>query len=190
MVRRDGLVKLLDFGLAKLSEIPRASGEDAETVTAGVAGTMAGHIVGTPKYMSPEQARGAQVDTRTDIFSAGVVLYEMVTGRHPFEGPTASHVMVAILDKQADPVSAYAPGVPEELQKILVKAMDKDREKRYQSVKDMQIDLKRLREDLHGAPEKPRRWRTWVGSAAAVNVPQYASSSNWRIPAYSTGFGL
>jgi hypothetical protein len=92
----------------------------------------------------------------------------MVTGRHPFEGPTASHVVVAILDKQADPVSAYAPGVPDELQKILAKAMDKDRDKRYQSVKDMQVDLKRLREYLHGGPEKPRRWRTSVGAAAAV----------------------
>ena len=153
MIRPNGLVKVLDFGLAKLVEEPgsRTPGPDSETATAAV-DTEAGHVVGTPHYMSPEQARGLKVDTRTDIFSLGVVLYEMIAGRRPFEGDTSSHAIVGILEKEPVPLQRYVPEIPEELQRIVAKALEKDREERYQVVKDLQIDLKRLKQKLDLEP--------------------------------------
>ena len=140
-----GLVKLLDFGLARRLRL-------AESETASL--TAEGGIAGTPFYMSPEQARGLKVDARSDIFSLGVVLYEMIAGRRPFEGDTPSHVMVCILEKPPLPLSRYVPGIPEELQRIVSKTLEKDPEERYQVVNDLELDLKRLKQKLDLDVEK------------------------------------
>jgi len=147
MARPDGLVKVLDFGLAKLTE-RRAPAFDAEGPTAIKFNTDQGVVMGTAQYMSPEQARGVEPDARTDIFSLGVMLYEMIAGRLPFEGETTTDVFVSILEKEAPPLSRHAPEVPAELQRIVSKALRKDREERYQGVKDLLLDLKSLKEEL------------------------------------------
>ena len=152
MVRKDdGVVKVLDFGLAKMSE-PRAVATGSIDLEAGTllpANTAPGVVMGTVAYMSPEQARGDTIDERTDIWSLGVVLYEMVAGCSPFVAATSNEIISAILAKQ--PVSSlvrFAPDVPERLQEIAEKALTKDRDERYQTSKDLLIDLKRLKQSL------------------------------------------
>jgi len=147
MLRRDGYVKVLDFGLAKLQAAPVAS-LDGEAPTLDVATTNAGTIVGTPEYMSPEQARGARVDERTDIFSAGVLLYEMIAGQSPFRGATVTDSMVSLLQKEPPLLAQLVPDVPVELDRIVSKALAKDCEERYQTAKDLLIDLKRVKHHL------------------------------------------
>src|SRR5438552_7850774 len=147
MVRRDGIVKVLDFGLAKLTETT-ATAVDAEAATKALVQTEPGRVMGTVSYMSPEQARGFDVDARTDIWSLGVVLYEMVTGRKPFTGETSSHIAVAILEKEPVPLAIFAPLAPAELQRIVRKALAKDRDERHQTARDLLIDLKSLRQEL------------------------------------------
>lgn len=147
MLRPDGYVKVLDFGLAKLVEIPASSG-DHDSPTVPLFETEPGILMGTVSYMSPEQGRGVKVDPRTDIFSFGIVLYEMIGGRVPFEGSTPSEVIAAILEREPSPLPRYAPGVPAELERIVNKALRKNREERYQTVKDLLIDLKSLRQEL------------------------------------------
>ncbi|MGI8897078.1 MAG: protein kinase domain-containing protein [Pyrinomonadaceae bacterium] len=144
---RDRLIKVLDFGLAKLMEQEEAP-SDPEAVTMTVSHTNPGAILGTTGYMSPEQAQGEPVDTRTDIFSLGVVLYEMVAGRAPFSGPTDSHVRVSLIDHDPLPLSHFSPEVPRQLERIASKALAKDRSKRYQTITDLKIDLEQLREEL------------------------------------------
>jgi Tol biopolymer transport system component len=147
MLRRDGYVKVLDFGLAKLTEAsPPSTSTEAPTVMRLESDP--GTILGTALYMSPEQARGLKVDGRTDIFSLGIVIYELVTGNAPFAGDTTIDVLAAIIDKEPRPLAAHLPSTPAELQRILTKALRKDREERYQTVKDMLIDLKSLKQDL------------------------------------------
>jgi serine/threonine protein kinase/Tol biopolymer transport system component len=147
MVRPDGYIKILDFGLAKLTE-RRMETIDTQAPTMARVMTNPGTVMGTAHYMSPEQARGLEVDARTDIWSLGVVLYEMVAGHVPFEGATGSDIIVAILDREPPPLTAPAADVPAELQRIVRKALSKDREERYQTVKDLLIDLKSLRQEL------------------------------------------
>ena len=145
MMRRDGYVKVLDFGLAKLTE------QDANDVgpPAGArVKTDAGVVMGTSSYMSPEQARGLGVDPRTDIWSLGVVIYEIVTGRPPFEGATTSDLIVSILEREPTPLAQLSPKAPAELQRIISKTLNKDREGRYQTAKNLLIDLKSLKQDL------------------------------------------
>ncbi|MGH9833215.1 MAG: protein kinase domain-containing protein [Blastocatellia bacterium] len=147
MARRDGIVKVLDFGLAKLTERnPPAADLDAPTLAK--LDTDPGTVMGTASYMSPEQARGLRVDARTDIFSLGVLLYEMIAGVAPFNGPTAIDVMTQVLDREPRPLSSFAQGAPVELQRIVNKALRKDREERYQTVKDLLLDLKSLKREL------------------------------------------
>jgi eukaryotic-like serine/threonine-protein kinase len=134
MIRRDGYVKILDFGLAK----PTVREDDDQ------AKTVPGVVMGSVRYMSPEQARGVSVDERTDIWSLGVVLYEMVTGKAPFSGETTSDTIAAVIYKEPPPVSSLAPEAPAELQRIIRKALQKDREERYQHIKDFALDLKEL----------------------------------------------
>jgi serine/threonine protein kinase/tetratricopeptide (TPR) repeat protein len=144
---RDRLVKVLDFGLAKLLERDGPS-SDPEAKTMTISNTNPGAILGTTGYMSPEQAQGDAVDTRTDIFSLGVVLYEMVAGQAPFTGPTDSHVRVSLIDNDPLPLSHYSPEVPRQMERIASKALAKDRSKRYQTITDLKIDLEQLREEL------------------------------------------
>ncbi len=146
MVRRDGYVKVLDFGLAKLSERLDAV-SDPEALTAMV-NTGAGLVMGTAVYMSPEQAKGAKVDERTDLWSLGAVLYEMVAGRVPFFGQTTTETISQILLKEPAPLSRYAREVPSELERIINKALTKNCEERYQSAKDLLIDLRNLKRKL------------------------------------------
>jgi eukaryotic-like serine/threonine-protein kinase len=146
MLRRDGFVKVLDFGLAKLKLSEVAASETGPSDKLRL-NTQPGMVMGTVQYMSPEQARGQEVDPRTDIWSLGVVLYEMVTGRVPFGGETPSHVIVSILESQA-PRIAHDREVPAELEEIVSKALRKDREQRYQTADDLALDLKSLKQDL------------------------------------------
>ncbi len=166
MVRPDGLVKVLDFGLAKLTE--KRSTVDTSAPTAFNAHTDPGTVMGTAQYMSPEQARGQELDARTDIFSFAVVLYEMIAGKVPFEGATPSDVISSILIKTAPPLSRYAREAPAELERIVTKGLEKDREERYQTVKDLQIDLKRFRQRLEFEAELERPAQPEMSGGGAV----------------------
>ncbi len=148
MVRPDGLVKVLDFGLAKLTERPAPiSAFTFETNVPAERGfsTEPGMIMGTVAYMSPEQARGRELDARSDIFSLGVVCYEMIAGRLPFTGETLSHVIVAILDQEPAPLARPGSEIPAELQRVISKALCKDSEERYQTIADLLVDLNALK---------------------------------------------
>ncbi len=147
MIRPDGVVKILDFGIAKLIE-KRPDKIDEEAATAIKAGTSAGMIIGTASYMSPEQARGKQIDARSDIFSFGIVLYEMIAGKQPFEGESAIDTISSIIHKEPVPLNQITSDIPPQLQHIVEKSLRKDREERYQTVKDLLIDLKDIRQDL------------------------------------------
>ena len=131
MVRRDGYVKVLDFGLAKLTD--RHDVMDTEAPTKALVNTGPGTVMGTARYMSPEQARGQEVDARTDLWSLGVVLYECVAGRPPFEGSTGSDLIAAILSREPPPLARFARDAPETLEWIVTKALAKDRDERYQT---------------------------------------------------------
>ena len=146
MLRPDGYVKVLDFGLAKLSEQTTAA-VAAEAPTLQVR-TGSGFVIGTAGYMSPEQARGLPVDDRSDIFSLGAVVYEMLARRKPFEGETPSDTMAAILKTEPTPLQHIVPQLPAELVRIVNKSLRKDREERYQVVKDLWLDLKALKQEL------------------------------------------
>ncbi|HVD59513.1 MAG TPA: protein kinase, partial [Gemmatimonadaceae bacterium] len=176
MVRRNGYVKVLDFGLAKLTEKVDRSPSDAEASTRVLVQTDAGVVMGTSHYMSPEQARGKPVDARSDIWSLGVVIYEMVAGRTPFEGETSTDVIVAITQKEPPPLARFAPHVPAELEWIVMKALRKDRDERYQTIKELLTDLRRLRQRLDfeselersSAPLSVSGSRAGEGAAAAT----------------------
>jgi len=148
MLRPDGYVKVLDFGLAKFSEQRPFGGSSSNADAATNVNTDPGTVMGTVSYMSPEQASGRQIDARSDIFSLGVLLYEMLSGRRPFEGSTPSEIIVSIIQKRARPLVRYTPEVPPELERIVAKSLSKNREDRYQTLKDMLIDLKRLRQQF------------------------------------------
>ncbi|HQR36050.1 MAG TPA: protein kinase, partial [Blastocatellia bacterium] len=145
MVRPDGLVKVLDFGLAKLSK--QNSGENKIPATKELV-TQPGIVMGTVAYMSPEQVRGLDVDERSDVFSLGVMFYEMVTGRKPFVGETASDLMAEILKSSPAPISQFLPAVSPTLETIIARALQKDRDKRYQSVHQLLDDLSMLKSQL------------------------------------------
>jgi serine/threonine protein kinase/Tfp pilus assembly protein PilF len=148
MIRKDdGLVKVLDFGLAKMSVLRRAT-MDPEADTQ-LRNTAPGVVMGTAAYMSPEQARGETVDERTDIWSLGVVLYEMIAGCSPFVASTSNEIISAILSRETPaPLTRYSRLVPERLEEIVEKALTKNKDERYQTSKDLLIDLKRLQQTL------------------------------------------
>ncbi|HYV06802.1 MAG TPA: protein kinase [Blastocatellia bacterium] len=146
MLRPDGYVKVLDFGLVKLSEERRMIlSTDGSTINET---TEPGKVMGTVRYMSPEQARGQTLDGQSDIFSLGVMLYEMITGRAPFEGDSVADIFAAILQKEPLPIENYLSDVPQELQRVVSKALRKDRYERYQRMSDLLADLNDLREEL------------------------------------------
>jgi serine/threonine-protein kinase len=159
MIRRDGYVKVLDFGLAKLANDtasdPAEVATEAPTRTA-VFQTDPGVVMGTVNYMSPEQARGLEVDPRSDIWSLAVVLYEMVAGKLPFDGPTTTDVLSMILHREPSSLLLYQPSLPAELERIVEKALAKERDARYQNAKDLSLDLKRLKQRLELAAELER----------------------------------
>jgi eukaryotic-like serine/threonine-protein kinase len=174
IVRPDGLVKILDFGLAKLALDGRS--ED-NGITQSMPQTDPGTVLGTVLYMSPEQARGQDVDARTDLWALGVILYELVTGRVPFKGPSSSDIIAAILDRDPPPLARVDTAVPAELQRIVTKVLRKDREQRYQTAKDLALDLQALHEDLRSqsrpsaldvSPGDPPRSAACSDSTSAV----------------------
>jgi len=174
MLRRDGIVKVLDFGLAKLAERLPADSVDTEAKTKGLVQTEPGVVMGTVAYMSPEQARGLAVDARTDIFSLGVAIYEMVTGKAPFGGATRSDLIVALLERDPPPLARFTPEAPAELERLVMKTLAKDRDERYQTAKDLLIDLKRLKQKLDVAAEIERSSAPEVKGAGGESQPAHA----------------
>jgi eukaryotic-like serine/threonine-protein kinase len=161
MLRPDGYVKVLDFGLAKLTE-PESGGDEAKTDVSWTPPdfeTRTGMVLGTVNYMSPEQARGQKVDGRSDLFSLGVVLYELITGRRPFGGETWHHTIVAITDAEPPPIARDVQGAPAALQEIIDRALAKDRERRYQTARALLTDVQSLQGEL-AADARIQRVRT------------------------------
>jgi eukaryotic-like serine/threonine-protein kinase len=193
--KRDGYVKVLDFGLAKLIE-QRPVAVDTEAPTKALFKTEEGVVMGTVIYMSPEQVRGLEVDARTDIWSLGVVLYEMVAGCLPFEGSTTSEILASILnEKEPPPLARFAREVPAELERIVEKALRKDREERYQTAKDMLLDLRRLKHKLEVEVEMERskppdlssaRAPALSGRQAMIDTAQEPTAQTGEIAAIST----
>jgi len=180
IVRTDGIVKVLDFGIAKLSEKPLGdpSRLNASTLTSSISET--GVVMGTAKYMSPEQARGLDVDARSDIFSLGSVIYELVTGRAAFDAATTSDVIAEILKSEPPPPLEFAPDLPYEVERIISKALRKDRETRYQSVRDLLIDLQDFKK------EREFQAKLQGASRQSASRPERAkTSSDWRTAARS-----
>src|SRR5438876_1715052 len=181
MLRPDGYVKVLDFGIAKLAEqeAPATMPKDEALL---LVETNLGAILGTVPYMSPEQACGAPADKRTDIWSLGVVLYEMVTGHAPFAGDTPREVMTSILEKEPPPLTSHIKQTPAELRQIIGKALRKDRTERYQSVSEMLQALKNLRHklELKAAP----LWLRWTRSPIALVLVVLASALALTLPFY------
>ncbi len=162
MVRRDGIVKVLDFGLAKLTVLERGNaateriGPDEKTLIAvspagsvsSSSDTIPGLVMGTPKYMSPEQARGIEIDHQTDIFSLGVVIYEMLTGTQPFDGETVSDIIARVLTRNPPRILEVNRGLPQKLDAIVDKTLRKDKNERYKTADDLLADLSELKQDL------------------------------------------
>jgi serine/threonine protein kinase/tetratricopeptide (TPR) repeat protein len=180
MLRRDGIVKVLDFGLAKLSEPVAVAGgskkADAEAPTRVQIKTEPGMVLGTANYMSPEQARGKGIDARTDIWSLGVVLYEIVAAQKPFTGETTSDVIAAILKTNPAPLKEVAPEMPDELQRIVLKALRHDKAARYQTATDLVVDLKSLKQELEFAARLERSTSAPTSGARSQSLTPSTSS--------------
>jgi tetratricopeptide (TPR) repeat protein len=160
-VTRRGAIKVLDFGVAKLSQSARGAGPADATIGGSDQLTTIGTTIGTVSYMSPEQARGQDIDARSDVFSVGVVLYEMAAGQLPFQGATVATIFEALLTRPAAPPSQVKAGIPAELDRVILKALEKDREQRYHSAADLRADLKRLRRGETIVAPLPRPAPAW-----------------------------
>ena len=189
MVRPDGMVKVVDFGLARVT---------GAKIESAVHATLAGAVIGTPRYMSPEQARGERLDARTDVFSLGAVLYEMGVGRPAFPGATTAEVFAAILDLVVQPPSETVNGIPERFDAIVFKALQKDRDARYQMMQEFASDLQNLQHEMQTSraisvsrtrsgersspPPFSRRvfLATGAGTAAALAIAWYAARHSNR----------
>ncbi|MBA2339046.1 MAG: protein kinase, partial [Pyrinomonadaceae bacterium] len=167
MLRADGLAKVLDFGLAKLTQT-QPHNLDGEALTKPLVKTSPGLVMGTVSYMSPEQARGKDVDARSDVWSSGVVLYEMLAGRVPFAGETTSDCIAAILQNEPLPLSQFNPDVPSEVERIILKTLAKDRDERYRSAKDLLIELQQLNKRLEFEAEHKRASTNEASTAQTV----------------------
>src|SRR6266513_723779 len=185
MLRPDGYVKVFDFGIAKLGEreVPATVSKDEALL---LVETNLGSVLGTVRYMSPEQAYGTPIDKRTDIWSLGVVLYEMVAGHAPFTGETAKEAMHSILEKEPPPLGNYIKRVPAELQQIVSKALRKDRRERYQSAGELLQALKNLRRKLESKAELARStpWLRWTRSPTAVALVLLLAALAFAFPFY------
>lgn len=183
MLRPDGYVKVLDFGLAKLTE-SKAISTDTEAPTIARFESDPGTVLGTANYMSPEQARGQEVDVRTDIFSLGVVLYEMAAGRTPFEGESTTDVLAAILVREPPPLARYSREAPETLEWITAKALRKNREERYQTAKELLSDLRELKQRLEFQAQLERSTST---DMVGMRMPATSSGTTAVETAQQTG---
>jgi len=175
MLRPDGYVKVVDFGIAKLVEAEKPAALSTDVPTKVLIKTSEGLAIGTVHYMSPEQARGLAVDRRTDIWSLGIVIYEMLAARRPFDGETPADVLNAVLERQPLPLIRFCPNVPETLEWIVNKALRKEKAERYQTATDLLSDLKELRKRLEFAAERER-----TGSAERGGVSQVATKDEGR----------
>lgn len=186
MLRHDGYVKVLDFGLAKLAE-HRAASVDPDAATKMLS-TSPGLVIGTVSYMSPEQARGLPVDARSDLWSLGVVLYEMLTGKQPFRGPTATDVIISIAERSPLPLLDHDAQIPVAFQRIVEKALAKDRDQRYQTADALLADLKELKRELDVGAEVTRYKQTSPVNATTarnreLDITRTSMPRRWIVPA-------
>src|SRR5438132_983956 len=190
MITPRGRVKVLDFGLAKITQAAGSPERISDSEVATRVKTSPGVVMGTVNYMSPEQASGKEVDTRTDIWSLGVVLYEMVTGRLPFEGATPSHVIVAILEKEPLPLSAYVSNTPEALEWIVTETLTKDATERTQTARELLKKLQRLKQrvDAEAEVERSVAPERLSGAAAGTSQAGIAVPSGSTVAPASTSF--
>src|SRR5215213_8891677 len=177
IIRPEGYIKSVDFGLAKLTE--RHKSATTTTMPTLLFHSTPGVVIGTAAYMSPEQARGVAVDERTDIWGLGVVLYEMASGRAPFTGETPTDVVVAIVERDQPPISQHVEGAPAELERIVKKALRKDRNERYQIVRELAIDLRSLRKELEMNSLLERSLVSGTGTSATTGS-EYAKAATGR----------
>jgi Tol biopolymer transport system component len=185
LVGKDGRVLLTDFGLARA--LPDADSETTSSSTDGTSLTEHGSIVGTLRYMSPEQALGKTVDARSDLFSFGAVIYEMCTGRHAFDGAKFGEILDAIMHREPEPISRFSYEIPEELERIVRKLLAKDTEERYQSAPDLLADLRPLRRTLESQSiprpplsRTPTRKRMLAIAAMAVGAAAIVLLLVWK----------
>lgn len=173
MLLQNGAIKVLDFGLSKLVSAKFANQDSKSITPLDAAPTMSGTLLGTPSYMSPEQARNAPTDSRTDVFSFGIVLFQLATGELPFQGSTPMDVIASILNGKYPPLVRYLPDPPEALERIVFKCLQKDIDKRYQSFDEVMLDLKELRQRVAPEIRDPNataraRFRRYVGRSIKI----------------------